>query len=61
MNKPIITYLRDFLDYSEIEKGLSLKTQENYSRFLNNFFKWLKSSNLADLKPEDLNEDQLFQ
>jgi len=60
MNKPIITYLRDFLDYSEIEKGLSLKTQENYSRFLNNFFKWLKSSNLADLKPEDLNEDHVW-
>lgn len=49
--KPIIKYLTDFLDYSEIEKGLSGKTQENYSRFLNKFFKWLSDNQLADLKP----------
>lgn len=60
MNKPIINYLRDFLDYSEIEKGLSLKTQENYSRFLNKFFKWLESSQLSTLRPEDLNDDHIW-
>ncbi|MCK9439143.1 MAG: tyrosine-type recombinase/integrase [Patescibacteria group bacterium] len=59
-NKPIIKYLKDFLDYSEIEKGLSLKTQENYSRFLNKFFNYLKNSNLQDLKPQDLNEDHVW-
>ncbi|MDD5291336.1 MAG: tyrosine-type recombinase/integrase [Patescibacteria group bacterium] len=53
-NKPIIEYLNDFLDYSEIEKGLSAKTQENYTRFLNKFFKWLKESNLTGLKPNAL-------
>lgn len=53
-NKPIIEYLNDFLDYSEIEKGLSAKTQENYARFLNKFFKWLEVSNLASLKPASL-------
>lgn len=59
-NKPIIKYLIDFLDYSEVEKGLSLKTQENYSRFLNKFFKWLRDSNLHNLKPVDLNEDHIW-
>ncbi|MDD5031868.1 MAG: tyrosine-type recombinase/integrase [Patescibacteria group bacterium] len=53
-NKPIREYLNDFLDYSEIEKGLSAKTQENYSRFLNKFFKWLEVNNLAGLKPSAL-------
>lgn len=59
-NKPIIKYLRDYLDYSEVEKGLSLKTQENYSRFLNKFFKWLEMSNLKDLSPKNLNEDHIW-
>jgi site-specific recombinase XerD len=53
-DKPIIKYLNDFLDYSEIEKGLSAKTQENYTRFLNKFFKWLEENSLSDLKPKSL-------
>ena len=36
-NKVVTEYLIDFLDFLEIEKGLSAKTQENYSRFLNKF------------------------
>lgn len=52
--KPIIKYLTDYLDYSEIEKGLSGKTQENYSRFLNKFFKWLNENRLIGLKPTQL-------
>lgn len=59
-NKPIIKYLRDFLDYSEIEKGLSIKTQENYSRFLNNFFKWLKDNKLDKLPPPSLNDEHIW-
>jgi len=35
--KPLPQHLHDFLDWLEIEKGLSSKTQENYSRFLNKF------------------------
>lgn len=50
-NKPIIGYRADFLDYLEIEKGLSGKTQENYSRFLNKFFQWLAGNGLQNLKP----------
>lgn len=53
-NKTIIEYHSDFLDYLEIEKGLSNNTQKNYSRFLNKFFKWLDSANLKNLKPPQL-------
>ncbi len=59
-NKAIIKYLRDFLDYCEIEKGLSIKTQENYSRFLNKFFNWLKDNKLDQLKPGSLNDELIW-
>ncbi|MFH1427495.1 MAG: tyrosine-type recombinase/integrase [Patescibacteria group bacterium] len=58
-NKSIIEYINDFLDYLEIEKGLASKSQENYTRFLNKFFKWLKENNLANLKPKDLTANQI--
>lgn len=60
-DKSIIKYLNDFLDYSEIEKGLSNKTQENYKRFLTKFFAWLKANNLGELKPAELTTDQIWQ
>ncbi|MEA3398662.1 MAG: tyrosine-type recombinase/integrase [Patescibacteria group bacterium] len=56
-NKTIIKYLIDFLDYLEIEKGLSNKTQENYSRFLNKFFTWLNNNNFTKLKPKELSPE----
>ncbi|MDI3496506.1 MAG: integrase/recombinase XerD [Patescibacteria group bacterium] len=59
-SKPIIKYLPDFLDYCEIEKGLSVKTQENYSRFLNKFFFWLEQENLASLPPEKLDSKHIW-
>lgn len=55
--KPIIKYLSDYLDYLEIEKGLASRSQENYARFLNKFFTWLKNNNKSSLKPADLTAD----
>jgi site-specific recombinase XerD len=52
--KPIIQFLNDFLDWLEVEKGLSSKTQENYARFLKRFFDWLKIKKLQNLKPDEL-------
>lgn len=60
-DKSIIKYLNDFLDYSEIEKGLSNKTQENYKRFLNKFFNWLEANGLGELKPRKLTTDHIWQ
>lgn len=58
--KSIQDYLGDFLDYCEIEKGLSSKTQENYSRFLNKFFYWLDDTDQSDLEPQKLNPDHIW-
>lgn len=58
--KPVIKYLNDYLDYLEIEKGLSSKTQENYSRFLTKFFNYLKATNQESLEPKDINNDLIW-
>ena len=55
--KSITKYLNDFLDYAEIEKGLSTKTQENYTRFLNKFFVWLNTNKLGKLTPSKLSAE----
>lgn len=59
--KPLPWYLTDFLDWLEIEKGLSSKSQENYARFLKSFFGWLKKNKLNNLKPADLSPDHIWQ
>jgi len=60
-NKTIIKYLIDYLDYCEIEKGLSSKTQENYTRFLRKFFTWLIETNNASLTPLKLTPEHVWQ
>jgi len=59
-SKSIISYLNDFLDWLDIEKGLSSKTQENYARFLKKFFDWLEMNNLENLKPHQLTKDHIW-
>jgi len=58
--KPLPQYLTDFLDWLEIEEGLSSKSQENYARFLKKFFDWLKTNNLENLKPAELTSDHIW-
>lgn len=58
--KPIPRYINDFLDYLEIEKGLSSETQKNYARFLKKFFVWLESAGLKNLKPNELTADHVW-
>ncbi len=59
--KPILQYLVDFLDWLDIEKGLSSKSQENYSRFIKKFFDWLKINNLERVVPNQLTSEHIFQ
>jgi site-specific recombinase XerD len=59
-SKTIIKLIPDFLDYCEIEKGLSNKTQENYKRYLTKFELWLKSKNKSDLKPHELTPEDIW-
>ena len=60
MIKPLTQYLIDFLEYSEVEKGLSPVTVKNYSRFLKKFFSWLEKNNLNDIEPHEFTEDMAW-
>ena len=55
----ILSHLNSFLEYCEIEKGLSLNTVRNYSWFLKKFFLWLEKNNYASLGPADLSETHI--
>ena len=58
--KPLPQHVSDYLDWLDIEKGLSSKTQENYSRFLKRFLDWLKENKLSNLKPHELSPDHVW-
>jgi site-specific recombinase XerD len=58
-SQPLPQYLPEFLDWLEIEKGLSSKTQESYARFLKKFFDWLKINKLEELKPHELSPEHV--
>ncbi|MEK7104717.1 MAG: tyrosine-type recombinase/integrase [Patescibacteria group bacterium] len=51
---------REFLEYLEIEKGSSLKTVENYDRYLTRFFKFGKIVKSRDITDENIREFRLF-
>jgi site-specific recombinase XerD len=50
----IATFKKEFLEYVEIERGRSIKTIENYDRYLNRFFTFGKVSD-----PKDITEDMV--
>ncbi|MEK7159679.1 MAG: tyrosine-type recombinase/integrase [Patescibacteria group bacterium] len=54
---PIAKHINNFLDYLDVEKGLSKKTQENYSRFIKRFTDWLEQKKLTKLTPADITAD----
>ena len=51
---------RQFLEYLEIEKGSSLKTIENYERYLTRFFEFGKIKNPKDITDESVREFRLY-
>ncbi len=57
---PIKDHILPFLDYCEIEKGLSSNTQRNYQQYLNLFTKWLTEVNKSNLKPHELSPDHIW-
>lgn len=59
-NKSIIKQIPDFLDYCEIEKGLSDNTQKNYSRYLKKFTDWLRAAKKEDMLPHDLTPEEIW-
>jgi len=59
-NKPIIKHLPDFLDYCDVEKGLSARTQQNYFHYLQQFVRWLKNNKKENLLPHQLNTEDVW-
>lgn len=59
MIKPLPKFINDFLEYCEVEKGLSPITTKNYARFLKKFLVWLNNNNCAHLPPQDITEDHI--
>lgn len=57
---PLREYIIPFLDYCEIEKGLSNNTQRNYQQYLNLFVKWLDKEKIKSLKPHELTADHIW-
>src|SRR3989344_8703857 len=57
---PITQYILPFLDYCEIEKGLSNNTQRNYNQYLKLFVDWLKKNKKESLLPHELTPELLW-
>lgn len=53
-------WARDFLEYTEIERGRSVKTVENYSRYLDRFIRWGKFEKPADVTADKVREYRLW-
>lgn len=53
-------YVLPFLDYCEIEKGLSNNTQRNYRQYLLLFTRWLEKINESNLKPNELTAKHIW-
>jgi site-specific recombinase XerD len=58
--EPIATYIIPFLDYCEIEKGLSKNTQKNYHQYLKLFVKWLEQSGNKSLLPHEFTAEHVW-
>lgn len=59
-DKSIIKHIPDFLDYCEVEKGLSDNTQKNYQRYLTKFVSWLKKTEKEALLPHQLTNEDIW-
>lgn len=59
-NIPLIKHISDFLEYCEVEKGLSPITTHNYDNFLRMFVNWLKNNNLEAIKPHEITDKHIW-
>ena len=51
---------QEFLEYLEIEKGRSLKTVENYDRYLKRFFEFTKINDTSEITDDKVREFRLW-
>jgi len=57
---PLIKHIPRFLEYIEVEKGLSPTTAKNYHNFILVFVNWLKSRNLCHIMPHELTPEHIW-
>lgn len=57
---PLIKHIPRFLEYIEVEKGLSPTTAKNYHNFLLVFVNWLKDHNLNHIMPHELTPEHIW-
>jgi len=55
-NVPLIKHIPDFLEYCEVEKGLSPISTKNYHNFLKIFIKWLKIQKKINIRPHEITD-----
>lgn len=60
MSHNLTTLKRHFLEHVEIEKGRSLKTVENYDRYLTLFLDFLKKDSPSDITADVIREYRLW-
>lgn len=58
--KDLVEMKRQFLEHLEIERGRSLKTVENYDRYLERFFAFAKVRKVTELTEEHVREFRLY-
>jgi len=58
--KTIIEHIPEFLEYLDIEKGLSHTSQITYTRLIDKFKQWLKDNNLDSLKAHQFKTDHIW-
>ncbi|HEX5774929.1 MAG TPA: site-specific tyrosine recombinase/integron integrase [Candidatus Paceibacterota bacterium] len=52
--------LRQFLEYTEIERGRAVKTVENYEHYLDRFFTQMKIESVSDITEDRVREFRLW-
>lgn len=52
--------LRQFLEYTEIERGRAVKTVENYEHYLDRFFTQMQIKDVSDITEERIREFRLW-
>lgn len=57
---PLAEHVLPFLDYCEVEKGLSSNTQKNYHQYLQLFVRWLHASHNETLLPHELTNNHIW-
>lgn len=60
MSSTLERYKREFLEHVEIEKGNSLKTVENYDRYISRFLDFAKIVDPKDISDDMLREYRLY-